>query len=463
MRAWLPAGFLAWAVAAAAAEVAEVVADRAQVSLDDGRSAIAEKGRWFGVGGRNGDSLPISFFDGERLRQGSIRSRDTHVVADADVDIAAEALKVAKELRPSIDVRAYKARLDALAQRLAVTGDTVREKAASLAALLFEREGFAPGEPHTLDAVLDGRKGNCLGLSLLYLCVARKARVPVRLVTAPKHVFLQCGAGERRFFIETTRNGEFHDTPDYLRQHLGEQQMGEAGGIHLEALRAPQTVGVLAEELGRVLRDAERYPEALRHYARAIEINPRHAEAYVGLGAVLIGLGKLDAGLEACAKAAGLNRRDPEAYCYWGVALRRLGRHADACTQYAKAVELRPRFDKAYCNWGVALERMAKHKEACDKQAKALELNPRNADAHFNWGVALANLARFPQACAKFARADALKPRDAMTFFYWGIALVKVGKQAEGVGKLEAAAALSPDLKAQVDEILAKLPPAPPE
>lgn len=459
MRNALLVGTVAWAVAASAAEVVEVAADRAQVSLDGGGSAVAESGRWFGVGRRDEESLAICFFDGERVRQGRIRSRDVKVVVDADVDIAAEALRVAKELRPGIDAGAYRARLEALVQRLAVKGDTVRERAASLSLALFEGEGFGPDGAHTLDAMLDGKKGNCLGLSLLFLSAARRLRIPARLVTAPKHVFIQCEDGERRFFVETTRKGEMHDTADYLRQHLGEQQVSETGGIHLEALSAPQTVGVLAEELGRVLRDAEKYREALRHCARSIEINPRHAEAWVGLGAVLTGLGTLDAGAEACARGAELNPRDPEAHCYWGVALRRLGRHADACTHYAKAVELRPRFDKAYCNWGVALERMGKYDEACARYAKAIAINPRNADAHFNWGVALAKAERFAEARDKFARADALKPRDPPTLFYWGVSLLKTGRQPDGVEKLKAAAALSPDFKPQVDEILAKLRP----
>jgi Flp pilus assembly protein TadD len=401
--------------------------------------------------------LAVCFFDGQRMRPGVIRARDARAIAEANVDLAAEALKVAQALKPSLDVGACTARLDALVRRLTVTGHTAREKAASLAAALFEREGFGPGEAHTLDAVLDGKKGSCQGLSLLYLCAARRLGVPARLVAAPEHLFLQCGEGEGRFFVETTRKGALHDATHYLRQHLGEQRMGEAGGIHLQPLSMPQAVGVLAEELGRMLRDLERYPEALRHYARAIEVNPRHAEAWVGLGAVLTGLGKLDAAAEACAKAAELNPRDPEAHCYWGVALRRLGRHAEACAHYAKAVELRRRFDKAYCNWGVALERMGKHQEACDKYGKATALNPRNADAHFNWGVALAKLEQFGEACDRFVRADALKPRDAATAFYWGVSLLKVGKRAEGVGKLKAAAALSPDFKPQVDEILGKL------
>jgi len=461
MRNGLLVGIAASAVVAAAAEVVEVAAERAQVSLDGGGSAVAQKGRWFGVGERKGELLSILFFDGEKLRQGTIRSRDVKVLNEDDIDLAAEALRAAKELRPGLDVGAYRARLDALVQRLTVTGETPRERVASLASLLFEREGFAPGEPHTLDTVLDGKKGNCLGLSLLYLCAARRAKVPVQLVTAPKHVFLRCDDAKRPFFIEATKGGAIHDSTDYLVGHLGKQQLGELGGIHLEPLSAAQVVGVLAEEVGRAFRDAEKYPEAVRHYARAIEINPRHAEAYVGLGAVMTGLGKLEAGAELCAKAAELNPRDAEAYCYWGVALRRLGRHGEACTRYARAVELRPRFDKALCNWGVALERMGNNKEACEKYAKAAEINPRNADTWFNWGVALANLARFADACEKFARADALKPRDPMTSFYWGVALLKLGKRDEGVEKLKATAALSPALKPQVDELLAKLRAAP--
>jgi len=365
-------------------------------------------------------------------------------------DLAGHAVAMAKALRPGLDVAACRARLDAVVRRAAAAaakGETARERARLLAARLFERQGFAPGEPFAIDAVLDQKRGNCLGLSLLYLCAAREAGLRASLVTAPKHVLVQIGGGGDRFYVEATKAGRIYDDLRYLDEHLGRRQMNEVGGMHLQPLTAAQTVGVLYAELGRALRDAGRYADAVPHYARAVELNPRHAEAHAGLGASLIGIGKNEEALTPLNKAAALNPHDPEAPCSAGVALRRLGRHAEACEHYARAVKLRPEYDRAWCNWGVALERMGRPADACGKYAKAIAINPRNGDAWFNWGVALARLGRFQEASARFERAVALRPDDPAAHRYWGTVLHKLGDHEAARKCLERAAELERDAK----------------
>jgi tetratricopeptide (TPR) repeat protein len=365
--------------------------------------------------------------------------------ARGEVDLASHALTVAKALRPDLDLAACRERLDAVVQRAASAaagGGTARQRGRFIAARLFEREGFATGEPFAIDAVLDGKRGNCLGLSLLYLCAAGEAGLDARLVTAPKHVLVQIGRGEGRFYVETTKAGRIHDDLGYLNEHLGRRAMAEAGGIHLQPLTAAQAAGVLYAELGRALRDAGRYAEAIPHYRRAIEINPRHAEAHAGLGAALIGIGSNKAALAPLRKATTVNPQDPEAWCTLGVALRRLGRHAEACKRYSRAIELRPDYDRAWCNWGVALERMGQLAAACEKYARAAAINRRNADIWFNWGVALARLGRLREASASFERAVALRPDDPAAHRYWGTVLGKLGDHDAARERLERAADL---------------------
>ena len=367
-----------------------------------------------------------------------------------DVDLAGHAVAMAKALRPGLDVAACRARLDAIVRRAAAAaaeGETARERARLLAAHLFEREGFAAGKPFAIDAVLDQKRGNCLGLSLLTLCSAREAGLPASLVTAPKHVLVQIGGGEDRFYVEATKAGQIHEDLGYLTEHLGHSRMLEAGGIHRGPLSAAQAVGVLYAELGRALRDAGRFAEAIPHYRRAAAINRRHAEAHEGLGACLIGIGKNEAALAPLRKAMELNPGDPEAVCSMGVALRRLGRHVEACASYARAIEMRPDYDRAWCNWGVALERMGKLAPACGKYAKAIAINPRNGDAWFNWGVALARLDRLREACAKLERAAALRPDDPAAHRYWGTVLHKLGDHDAARKRLERAAELERDAK----------------
>lgn len=123
----------------------------------------------------------------------------------------------------------YEAILDLLALELLSTlgpqasGDA---KVAALNTLIFETLGFR--FPRTsryvghidaytcLHAVLDTRQGVCLGVTLLYLCLAQRLGLDLDIVTPPGHIFLRYrGDGPARN-IETTAGGVHIDDSEYL-------------------------------------------------------------------------------------------------------------------------------------------------------------------------------------------------------------------------------------------------------
>jgi tetratricopeptide (TPR) repeat protein len=91
-------------------------------------------------------------------------------------------------------------------------------------------------------------------------------------------------------------------------------------------------------------------PEAKDAYARAIALNPNHADARVNLGRLL----------------------------------HEEGATAAAEQHYRAALAADPVHDTAAFNLGVALEDLGRVREAIEAYARALALDPDNADAHFN-------------------------------------------------------------------------------
>ena len=176
-------------------------------------------------------------------------------------------------------------------------------------------------------------------------------------------------------------------------------------------------------ERGNALVDAGNYAEACKQYAKAVEINPRHAEA--------------------CGN--------------WGNALFALGRHADACEKYAQVVQINPRDALAYHNWGLALGKLGRYAEACLKHAKAVEIKPRLAEAYDNWGIVLGKMGKYPEALGKFAKAVEINPRFSEAYANWGLALTLMGKRAEAEEKWNKAAELDPALKPQIKEMRKQL------
>ena len=91
----------------------EVVARQAAVTLAGVTVATVARGRRFGVRKRREGAYEVQVFSGRTLRHGWIESEAVRELTSADVDLAAEALRIAKELNPKVDLAACTARIDA--------------------------------------------------------------------------------------------------------------------------------------------------------------------------------------------------------------------------------------------------------------------------------------------------------------------------------------------------------------
>jgi tetratricopeptide (TPR) repeat protein len=102
-------------------------------------------------------------------------------------------------------------------------------------------------------------------------------------------------------------------------------------------------------------------PEAARDaYARALELDPEHADAHVNLGRLLHEAGDA-AGAEAHYRSAlGARPGDATAAFNMGVALEDLGRDLEAIDAYERAVALDPGHSDAYFNLAGACERVGR-------------------------------------------------------------------------------------------------------
>jgi len=88
------------------------------------------------------------------------------------------------------------------------------------------------------------------------------------------------------------------------------------------------------------------YPDATAEFELALERNPQHAGAHLGLALVHIQTGRLE---EAVAKLDDTLELEPDlatALANRGIAYDRLGRHEQALADYRAALELDPRLAK---------------------------------------------------------------------------------------------------------------------
>lgn len=145
------------------------------------------------------------------------------------------------------EIRQYEAGLDLMALQIrarlpqsATHEDQVRE----INNYIFQEMRFR-FPPHSLYAkdidlytflpsVMDGREGVCLGVSILYLCLAQRIGLPLEIITPPGHIYVRYRHGLKIINIETTARGVNLPSDVYLgldTRRLQERNLKEVIGL----------------------------------------------------------------------------------------------------------------------------------------------------------------------------------------------------------------------------------------
>lgn len=221
---------------------------------------------------------------------------------EEDLDFAAAALAVTWLDEPWRSQ--CLARIDRLARvvKTEIAGrDGPREILAVLADRLLPRQGGPLNtsetwpereEPFLLWHVLRSGRGNCLGLTSLYLAVGERLGLPLHAVLAPGHVFVRWDDGETRINVETTAGGREYPDEHYLDPGPGLTVAAEdaAAGHFLVNLTVREAVGLVCVNLSNLLRTGpfrDRRGPALIHAERACELFPACGRAWLARGTSL--------------------------------------------------------------------------------------------------------------------------------------------------------------------------------
>jgi len=173
--------------------------------------------------------------------------------------------------------------------------------------------------------------------------------------------------------------------------------------------------------LGGVLRQSGRIPEAKEQFTLALRINPHDAAAHDNLGSLLLAGGQVDAAIAQFQGAVADEPDSADLHNRLGSALLRRGQVYEAIEQFRKAIKLNPNHAPAHFYLGNVLLSMGQQAEAIDEYQTVLRIQPNYADAHNNMGSALLDLGHRDAAKAQFERALQIDPseqsaRDALNF-----------------------------------------------
>ncbi|HIK17911.1 MAG TPA: tetratricopeptide repeat protein [Leptolyngbyaceae cyanobacterium M33_DOE_097] len=187
-------------------------------------------------------------------------------------------------------------------------------------------------------------------------------------------------------------------------------KLPEAVAAYDKALEVTPKDPATWTQQGMLLAQMGQHATALAAYDQALKISPNFSLALLNRGAALNRLGKSEEALAACDQAIGGDERWGElgvahAWDQRGVALAGLNRMEEAIASADRALSLKPDFAEAYSNRAVTLWRMEDYEAAIASVDESVKLKPRYSQGWFNKGRILRSMKKYEAAIAAYDEA----------------------------------------------------------
>jgi Flp pilus assembly protein TadD len=186
------------------------------------------------------------------------------------------------------------------------------------------------------------------------------------------------------------------------------------------------------------------YAGAERQARRALELNPRNADALHHLGLALFGLRQYDEAVQRLSEAVQIKPKEAEMHIQLGVVLLSAGKVTDAVSSLERALQIAPDSSEAHFNLGVAMFRMGNRQEATKQWLEAVRLRPDDHEAHYNLAMMLEQEKKFDQAIEHYRLTVQAKPDHVLAQANLGLLLSTKGSLQEGLTHLAKAVELDP-------------------
>jgi regulator of sirC expression with transglutaminase-like and TPR domain len=219
------------------------------------------------------------------------RTRFAALIARPSIPLAEAALAVAEEEYRGLDVRAYLAKLEALAERVGRRLPEGRPPLAVLLALkavLFEEEHFRGNEKEYYDPrnsflneVLDRKLGIPITLSIVTIEVAARNGLRLDGVGFPGHFLVKCpatGGLAGDLYVDPFNGGDILTTQECMARFKAALHGREFDPRYLEAVAPPQILGRMLHNLKKIYVEAGDDVRALWTIDRLLLLSPGNIE-----------------------------------------------------------------------------------------------------------------------------------------------------------------------------------------
>jgi len=203
-----------------------------------------------------------------------------------------------------------------------------------------------------------------------------------------------------------------------------------------------------------LMASKEGLPKARKMWEKAIQLDPKYAEAYVGVGftyyfeALFQSSGRsqaFDQAYQLAQKAIALNDSEPWAYMLLGNIDLSKRRYDQAIGEGQRAVALAPNLTDGYFWLSRILIYSGRPMEAVVAAEKGVRLNPRHQEyCLMQVATAYLSMGRFKQARSIFEEAFATEPNNPAGYMLKAIADVELGRDDDARAEAAEILRLSP-------------------
>jgi tetratricopeptide (TPR) repeat protein len=179
--------------------------------------------------------------------------------------------------------------------------------------------------------------------------------------------------------------------------------------------------------LGTAYYRLGRIEEAKSFYSRAIELDPRLAEAYYSRSVIFTDEGDFDRAVRDATDALSIDPTNARALNNRGLAYIKMGYFDRALEDLNKALELDDRLSIAYFNRGVVGNALGEFEKANNDFRIAYLLGYRSADLWVSWGNAMLGMEQFEEAVDRLSQAVLYDSDLAAAYAKRGYAYLRLG------------------------------------
>jgi tetratricopeptide (TPR) repeat protein len=208
--------------------------------------------------------------------------------------------------------------------------------------------------------------------------------------------------------------------------------------VETEIKRGNQARGesTISAQMDRIISEEPEIPiekrrvEAVRHYKRALVLNPKEWRAHYGLGNVYSDQGKYNEAIEAYKQALRVKSNNADIYLALGDAYDRNGQRDEALRVYQESIQADPgRADLYMVLGGYYSSQFHNSVKAAKAYEQAVRLDPKDTNARFHLAYSYLQTKRYREAIEQFKIIVPTKSGMGLydVRYYLGLAYARLG------------------------------------